>query len=228
MLNIVSGSRTGKRHAENQDAFGVRRFEQTGSTLLVVADGIGSHAFGGSVARWLVSQLIDSEETFDAMRDAASFEDYLMRVHQRFKSEFDDFEEMLASGASISAAIVSGNMADCFWAGDSPIYHSWKLPRPGTRKIAEADVGSTGGLTNCFRGTSDLRLSRTQLELADGDILTLASDGLAADEWELTDVFNRLGVTQGMIDELLETSMAQPSSDDVTMIAYQHRTAGDF
>jgi serine/threonine protein phosphatase PrpC len=152
-----------------------------------------------------------------------SLNDYLESLHRKFQIEFEDINEMIDSGTSLSLADVGPNSVDIYWAGDSPIFHTQRNPSASTKLIAEPHSGAGGALTKCFIGSRSFEPSHTQLSVHPGDVLTLASDGLVIDESALTyEVSN--GVSQTSIDILLEDSVASPGSDDASVICYVHRS----
>ena len=213
-LTVYSGSRKGGKHTENQDAIGVRNLADD-RLILVIADGIGSHAYGGSVARWIVEKHLMADDIPN------SLDDYLESLHRQFQIEFEDIDEMIESGATLSLAEISSDSADIYWAGDSPVFHTRCNPSLSTKLIAEPHSGAGGALTKCFVGSRSFDPSRKQIALHPGDVLTLASDGFVVDESSLSyEVSN--GISQDSIDLLLEDSVTSPGSDDASVICYVH------
>ena len=213
---VYCGSQKGEKHAENQDSIGVR--ELPGSRrILVVADGISSHAYGGSVARWIVEKhlIVDSIPE--------SLDHYLATLHRSFQSDFEDIDDMLASGASLSIADIFRDSAEIYWAGDSPVYHTRLERSPSTSLIAEPHSGAGGALTKCFIGSRPFAPSYKRLELLPGDVLTLASDGFVIDESSLSYEVSTGGLCQASIDAMLESSVAAAGSDDASVVCYVHR-----
>lgn len=217
-MPVYYGSRKGGKHVENQDAVGVREISDN-RLILVVADGIGSHAYGGSVARWI------AEKHFMVDAIPKSLNEYLAALHRKFQTDFEDLNEMLESGASLSLAEVGINFADIYWAGDSPVFHTRLNPSPATTLVAEPHSGAGGALTECFTGSRSFSPSHRRIELHPGDILTLASDGFIIDESSLSYESSNGGLTQAGIDTMLEASVASPNSDDASVICYVHGEA---
>lgn len=212
---VYSGSRTGRKHAENQDSIGVRELSAS-RCLLVVSDGISSHAYGGSVARWIVEKHL----MVDAIPD--SLGDYLAELHAKFYRDFDDVNDMLESGASVSLVDINKNVAEIYWAGDSPVFHTRQTPSPLTTLIAKPHSGASGALTSCFVGTRPFAPSHSRVELQGGDVLTLASDGFVVDAASLSYEASHGGFSQAKIDTLLDWSVSEPGSDDASVICYVH------
>jgi protein phosphatase len=213
-MPIYAGSRQGRKHQENEDHYGVRELSER-AILLVVADGIGSHAFGGSVARWIVRHLMG-----DAIDEPIGV--YLQHLHEAFRSEFVDLPEFLKCGASLSLASLAGDQADIYWAGDSPVFHTRICEEPSSRMIAAPHVNASGALTSCFKGTERFAPGHIHVELAKGDSLTIASDGVAIDEASLAYELTQCAVAQAFIDQILDSSVASTDSDDATIVCYVH------
>jgi serine/threonine protein phosphatase PrpC len=214
-LPVYSGSRKGGKHAENQDAIGVRQLSCE-RRLLVIADGIGSHAYGGSVARWIVEKRLMVDTIPESLND------YLKSLHRKFQRDFEDIDEMIESGASLSLAVVGSDSADIYWAGDSPVFHTRHNPSPSTTLIAEPHSGAGGALTKCFVGSHDFSPSHRRIDIRSGDVITLASDGFIIDESFISYEVSNNGFSQAKIDAMLEDSVASPGSDDASVICYIH------
>ncbi|MFO7901230.1 MAG: protein phosphatase 2C domain-containing protein [Planctomycetota bacterium] len=117
----------GRIHEENQDRVVARcPSENFPFSLIAVADGISSCAFGGSVARWVVEQHLSTDEiSLPPDVDIETvFRNYLTTLNEQFRAEFADLPEMLESGACLSMAVNRANETHCFWVGDGPIYET--------------------------------------------------------------------------------------------------------
>lgn len=219
-MQILTGSAQGRKNAENEDHYFVREFSNS-CLLFGVADGIGSHPFGGSVAKWLTKTYLKTspvELNVNLRRSASTL---LANGHAAFVREFDGFDDFLTSGCTISLIAIDGNRAVCLWAGDSPVYYTSPTKCQSFR-VSTPHNNNRGELTECFNGDRILNFEIVELDLEKGDVVTVASDGVIIDKSTLLDVVssNRLG--SDFLSQTLETSTRASGSDDSTMICYQH------
>ncbi len=213
----LGGTRCGQKHSENEDHHGAWQIGDR-RILLAVADGIGSHPYGGSVARWLIANT-------PIYACDGSLLEILQRLHHQIRAEFEDVEDFLVSGASITFALVCGNTAHLLWAGDSPAYHATTGPDGQCRRLTVPHSSSADVLENWFSGDRVLSPQETTLELAKNDVLVICSDGAVLDETMLRQVVQKNLLSQAHLDELLDNSVAAFDSDDATIICYQHTDA---
>ena len=82
---------------------------------------------------------------------------------------------MQNSAASLSVAVVHGDGADCYWAGDSPIYISRQAAQGFESELTfQLDKAAGNVLTDHFGGAAPFKLKHQHLTLAVGDILPTA------------------------------------------------------
>ena len=121
---LIGNTHVGNIHTENQDRLIMRALSSQLVNqrvyIIGVADGISQCSFGASVARWIIEKHLAVDAIFKVAGKpiGSQFENYLRELYGIFQNEFSDFEDMLSSGATLSAASASGRHADCFWAGD--------------------------------------------------------------------------------------------------------------
>ena len=215
-MKLITASRMGEKHTENQDRVLARRLNET-SGLIAVADGMGGTPYGGSVARWLIENHLEVDELpLEPGRTASVFRAYLETLSSQFRAEFFDLPEMLSSGATLSVVAFVERQAECFWVGDSPIFATTGKTLQ-TRLISTLDRGSRAHvLTDWFGGRSPFDLKHASVSNA--AILTICSDGVVSDPGELNRMWSR-GFTQASADELVDRCVAVPGSDDASIAA---------
>ena len=225
-FTLIGKTHVGNMHAENQDRITKRKLDSQLANrevyIIGVADGISQCSFGGSVARWIIEKHLAVDPVFEVTGKplATQFENYLRELYGIFQDEFSDFEDMLSSGATLSAAIAAGPHADCFWAGDSPIYYS-ELINDGylTKRISKPDIDTSGLLTDCFGAHAEFRLKHNSVEMRTGSVLTITSDGAALDADLLSHLYNTLGFDEAVNEEVMSLSLAGQYADDVSFVA---------
>ena len=212
-MKTIARSKCGVGHAENQDHYCVAPNEN--GIVLGVADGIGSHTFGGSVAKWFC----DNFSSF-ACDTTKPLVELLQDLRIKMVSEFDDFQDLLESGASISCAVVSNNTADCAWAGDSPMFHVSATTK-SAKMLSPLHANANGALTNYFMGNFEFHPSSVQLELETGDLLIICSDGANLTVETATELLASADL-ENSIEQILEVALKSNLGDDATIVAYRH------
>lgn len=223
--SLLSMSVGGRKHKENQDRALARVIPWTPTPiyLLVVADGISSCRYGASVAKFIVERHLGQDAIFrpDGPALAEQLRQYLAALNREFHEEFADMEDMQASGASLSVAVLCGDVADCLWAGDSPIYIVRHSPAGFAAEMIMRPDKRGNTLTDHFGGAAPFELKHRQLTLSTGDILTITSDGVVHDEGLLSDAYTCLGFSQAFLDEVRNRAYRSPVCDDISVAACQ-------
>lgn len=233
--STISLSRTGakRKHipaADNEDRVLVREFtpadtrREQSAVLIAVADGVSRCPDGGGIAQWLIHERMEVDSPFEASEESlvTQYRKYLHRIHQQFINEFRGNPEMLESGCTLCAVLLSGDRGAVFWAGDSPVHHfrvnDRQLLHGRTLTIADKDP-FTGALTDCFSGLTPFAVKQSGLTVKEGDIIAAVSDGVAYDVDSLATMLAQDGFTQEWADQLVEDSYNRPYSDDITIAA---------
>lgn len=213
----------GSLDRDNEDRFFTRTIEWGGDLgdiyLAGVADGIGSHYYGGSVAGWLVDKL-ENEKIFSPQDGSLQdqLKRYLTGLQERLR-ESDKPEDFLNSGCTLSLVAAHGNHADCFWVGDSPVYYSAKKGNSYiTDQITTPDIRGED-LTDCFSAYSPFELKHESLRLNEGDIITIASDGVLEKGVMFNDVYSQNGFSSKEIEKIVNEANVYDHSDDSTIAA---------
>lgn len=208
-----AGRKPPPKRAENQDRVLCRLLPvgESNGLLMAVADGITNCPSGGSVANWVVMRhlAVDSIDFPGNQSPTESLGDYLKNLQLRFIDEFSapEYEGMLASGATLSVALLHDHKADCFWAGDSPIYHSRPLGKAyETQLLTRPDHEQDGSLSNCFGSHSSFSLRHCHVGLNVGDILTVTSDGIQVDVFSVSQIYMTHGFGNDALREMLRLS----------------------
>lgn len=225
--SLLSLSACGRKHRENQDRALARviSWEPTPLYLIAVADGISSCPYGASVARYIVERHLQTDVIFqhNGTPVGDQLRVYLTALHKGFHDEFADMEDMQASGASLSVAVLSGDTADCLWVGDSPIYISRKMSGGYATEMIMRPDKNGNALTDHFGGAAPFALKHEHLQLSPGDILTLTSDGAVHDAELLSSAYAHHGFTTAVLNEVRDRAFRSPICDDTSVAACQRR-----
>lgn len=188
----TSSSRThvGLVRQINEDAC----LELPGRGLWAVADGMGGHALGDVASRMVVDtlgSLPPPESLTQFITDAA---DSLQSVNRQLRVEAATRDVQII-GSTVVVLLAFRQRCSCLWAGDSRIYlfrdgqlkmltrdHSQieELVFSGAISEEEAALHPARNLITRAIGASDiLELDEQSMEVLDGDMFLLCSDGLS-------------------------------------------------
>lgn len=202
-----------------------------------VADGMGGHDVGD-----LASQLV--VETLGRLPDAAGIKHYLAEARTRLQNanrqlrEEADRRQVQRIGTTVVVLLACDRFCGYLWAGDSRIY----LLRQGqlrqlTRDHSQVEALRQSGylteeearhhpahhiITRAVGATDQLDLDEDAIEVADGDVFLLCSDGLSN---EVTDE----EILQTLVsvdclrapDELVGIALARGGRDNITAVVVQ-------
>lgn len=214
---------------------------------MAVADGMGGAAFGelasrlalkiaedlvGRSASW-VMKLQDLDAQQIRQRAAA----YAKLIHQALIECAKADARLAGMGTTITSVYTMGRYALVMHVGDSRAYifrEGWleQITRDHTLAQALIDSGVAPEettrmrhvLINCLGGSLEEPIPEiNQLELADGDILLLCTDGLTnlVSDREIADILARHSDPQEACDSLVTLALERGGTDNVTVVVGQ-------
>lgn len=248
-VRAVLRTDVGLVRSENQDfgAYTTPDEEQQshpGGRLLIVADGMGGHR-GGATASRLAAETVKAQflgsETSDiptALRES------LTRANARIFSEAQSNPELRGMGTTTSVLALRGEQGWLAHVGDSRIYlvrndeirqltedHSLvaTMVREGLLTSAEAETHPRRNVLQRSMGVSEeveVDVSGP-IELQDGDVFILCSDGLhgLVKEAELKEIARK--PIEAAADEFLRKALERGAPDNVTVIVARVEATGD-
>jgi len=186
----ASRSHAGLVREINEDAW----LAQPECGLWAVADGMGGHALGEFASRLAVRSLIGMPAPQSLEQYVDHAQDRLQGANRRLRSEAAA-RDVPIIGTTIVALLAAGRRCACLWAGDSRIY----LFRAGRLRLLTRDHSQIEAARSRRRPDSDdtlhrppanlitralgaedaLEIDRTIVEVVDGDVFLLCSDGLS-------------------------------------------------
>jgi serine/threonine protein phosphatase PrpC len=204
-----------------EDAWSVR---ERGETLVaVLADGVGASREGGAAAHRAVEILSDHvlarPRTWTARRSLAEFTAQINRqLHQESLERHGSAE----LACTLSAVVIEGGRLYGCNVGDSPVFH-WRLGRlqrlSTAHVLAQPDLGHV--LTQGLGLAPEVEPHFFELEIADGDIVLVCSDGLTAGltEQRIGELLARRALARNFVNEAHAAAAEQPDlRDDVSAI----------
>lgn len=186
---LLSAGRTssGKVRARNEDAF----LDCPQQGTWVVADGMGGHSRGDLASQLIVDTIAGRVGPGSLDQRVAQVSHRLLQVNQllmrsRLQSSL--------TGSTVVALLIEGPRAVCMWAGDSRCYlwrdrRLYQLSRDHSLRqqlISEQNMcpqqaarhPQAHALTRAVGGNDQLSLDRIELDVRQGDVFVLCSDGL--------------------------------------------------
>ena len=226
----ASRSHTGLVRQVNEDAC----LEQPARGLWAVADGMGGHALGEFASRVAIRSLMDLPAADSLAQCVADARERLQGANHRLRAEATT-RDVPIIGTTIAALLASGRDCACLWAGDSRIY----LYRAGrlralTRDHSQVEAARSQRAPNCddtlhrppanvitrALGAADtLEIDAATVEVVDGDIFLLCSDGLSN---EVSEVAMEQALLPGNCRQasqaLLELALQRGGHDNITVV----------
>jgi serine/threonine-protein phosphatase Stp1 len=226
----VSAGRTssGKVRPRNEDAF----LDCPEHGVWLVADGMGGHTCGGMASQLIVDSIAD-------MACPGSLDQRVAEVRNRLDQAnrllVQDGLQSGLTGSTVVVLLIDGPRAVCMWAGDSRCYlwrerrlyqlsrdHSLLEQLISARNMCPQQAArhpQAHALTRAVGGDSKLSLDLIELDVLQGDVFVLCSDGLyqALDHRILS---SALSITSARIavDLLCEHALRGAALDNLTAI----------
>ena len=186
----ASRSHVGLVRVLNEDAC----LEQAEGGLWAVADGMGGHAHGDYASRLLVESLSGLDSRDSLAGGVAETRMLLQSVNQKLRAEAG-LRHAQIIGSTVVVLLAVDGMCAWLWAGDSRLYlyragHLSQLTRDHSqveelksRVWLDSDdtliPPSRNMLTRAVGATDTLDVAEGSLEVTDGDMFLLCSDGLS-------------------------------------------------
>lgn len=226
----ASHTHVGKVREVNEDAY----LELTPRGLWVVADGMGGHAVGDVASRMVVDALGDVPDPTGLEPFINEVSDRLMLTNRQLRQEAFK-RQVTVIGSTVVALLTFDRRCACLWAGDSRIYlsrsgqlqqltrdHSQveELIAHGLLDRSKAEIHpASNTITRAIGATDLLELDTNVLEIKDGDVFLLCSDGLT-NEVSDNEIATELvrGNCQQTAENLVDCALNRGARDNVTVV----------
>jgi protein phosphatase len=226
----ASRSHPGRVREVNEDAC----LEQPERGLWAVADGMGGHALGEFASRLAIRSLMDLPAPESLERYVIAAQERLQQANRRLRAEAAR-RDVPVIGTTIAALLASQRHCACLWAGDSRIYlyragrlrqltrdHSQLeavLSRHAARSDVTLDRPPANLITRALGGADTLEVDANTIEVVDGDVFLLCSDGLSNE-------VSALSIEQALLpgncrlasEALLELALERGGRDNITVV----------
>lgn len=234
----ASRSHPGRVREVNEDAC----LDQPEQGLWAVADGMGGHTLGDFASGLAVQGLTDLPAMADLEQRISAAIKRLQEVNHRLRGEALRREVPLI-GTTIAVLLAAGSLCSCLWAGDSRIYlyragrlrqltrdHN-HLEAARSRRISSLDdtleLPRANFITRALGAEDTLHIDRVTVELLDGDIFLLCTDGLSN---EVTELSIEQALTPGICtlacDALIDMALDRDARDNITALVARAEELG--
>jgi protein phosphatase len=227
----TSASRSHPGHVRrvNEDAC----LDQCEYGLWAVADGMGGHSLGELASGLAVHSLMNLPGAEDLEQRVSVALTRLQEVNRQLRAEARRRDVPLI-GTTIAALVAAGSLCSCLWAGDSRIYlyrarrlrqltrdHSQLEAARSRHRTSEdtLDRPPANLITRALGAEDTLEIDRLNVELLDGDIFLLCTDGLSNEvsEASIQQALLR-GVCTLACDTLLDLALDREARDNITAV----------
>jgi protein phosphatase len=226
----ASRSHAGRVRTVNEDAW----LEHPQSGAWAVADGMGGHALGEFASRLVVRMLTDLPHADPLELIVAIARERLLQANARLRAEAER-RGVPVIGTTIAALLAAGRRCTALWAGDSRIYlyragrlrqltrdHSQIEAVRALHPAAAADTldrPPPNVITRALGGADTLELDDVSVDIIDGDVFLLCSDGLSNEVSESAIEQALLpGNCRRACDTLVEQALARGGRDNITAV----------
>ena len=223
-------SHPGRVRQVNEDAC----LDQPERGLWAVADGMGGHSLGEFASGLAVQSLMDLPAAEDLEQRVNAAMDRLQQANRSLRAEALRRNVSLI-GTTIATLLAAGSLCSCLWAGDSRIYlyragrlrqltrdHN-HLEAARSRHVSRLDdtleCPRANLITRALGAEETLHIERVTVELLDGDIFLLCTDGLSNEVSELSvEQVLMSGICARACDALLDMALERKARDNITAV----------
>lgn len=162
--------------------------------LFIVADGMGGHNAGDTASRMCVEEVVSQIEQSTKVTPIGTFEQAVAAANEKvFQASLSD-KALNGMGTTIVATVVFGDTAYIVNVGDSRLYvykdtfrqvtidHSLVEEMVQSGKLNKEDMRTHPNkniITRALGTNSDVKADCFEIEVDEGDVLLLCSDGLS-------------------------------------------------
>ncbi len=227
----TSAARTdiGLVRSRNEDCL----LEHAARGLWAVADGMGGHAYGDVASRMVVAALdtLPGPGPAGLQQWIAVAIDHLRSVNRHLRAEAST-RTVTMMGSTAVVLLASAGEAAYLWVGDSRIYlyRNARLQQL-TRDHSQAEelkahgaalrVGTPvpSGITRALGAADTIDIEHGSVQVRDGDLFLLCSDGLSnpVDEQGIADALAG-GECGAAVDKLIAKALANGGRDNISVV----------
>jgi protein phosphatase len=208
--------------------------DQAARGLWAVADGMGGHTLGDLASRMVIESLNQLPPAASLPKFMADARDRLLTVNRQLRTEAANRNAHII-GSTVVVLLAQDGLCGYLWAGDSRIYlyrdgrlrrltrdHSQveELISSGTLAAEETiHLVARNLITRAVGVTDALELDEETIDVQDGDIFLLCSDGLSneVDEQDMRNALVARDCRQAA-ETLVELALQHGGRDNVSVV----------
>ncbi len=193
-MDTFSKTDTGRVRSSNQDCVYCEENAIGGfPNLFLVADGMGGHKAGDTASRMCIEEVVKQIMNTGCTTPVSVFEQAVRAANLAIYNKSHAFVELEGMGTTLVCATVEGNVAYVGNVGDSRLYHLHgslkqitvdhslveEMVQSGEIQKDEMRTHPNKNIITRALGTdTSVRLDCFEIEVQEGDVLLLCSDGL--------------------------------------------------
>ena len=214
----------GKRRKHNEDSL----LNRPEAGLWVVADGMGGHKAGDIASQLIVSSLKDLAPTKPLENYVKEVENCLQNVNSQLRQLASKEYDNHLVGSTVVGLICEAQRCAFLWAGDSRLYRFrnkqlQQLTQDHCETAEEPSSGwsvkSSNVITRAIGADDQLYLDVEIIEVLEGDVFLLSSDGLDKEMgFKEVEHIMQTSECQDMANTLINEVLARGARDNVTVI----------
>ncbi len=236
MLKTFSITDIGRKRKQNQDyVFTSERTIGNLPNLFIVADGMGGHKAGEYASKYTVETICNCIERSFEKNPALILQKAIEMANVHIRKRASEDISLEGMGTTVVAATCLGRCLQVANVGDSRLYVVNKEIRPITRDHSKVEEMVRMGvldreaarnhpdkniITRAIGAADDVEADFFSVELAEGDIVLMCSDGLTnmLEDEEIREILNGQGELGEKAHKLIETANTHGGKDNIAVI----------
>lgn len=236
MLKTFSITDIGRKRKLNQDyVFTSERAIGNLPNLFIVADGMGGHKGGEYASKYTVETICNCIERSFEKNPALILQKAIEMANVHIRKRASEDISLEGMGTTVVAATCLGRCLQVANVGDSRLYVVNKEIRQITRDHSKVEEMVRMGvldreaarnhpdkniITRAIGATDDVEADFFSVELAEGDIVLMCSDGLTnmLEDEEIREILNGQGELEEKAHKLIETANTHGGKDNIAVI----------
>ncbi len=242
MIKAVSKTDIGKLRQLNQD-FVFTSIYPLGvlDNLFLVADGMGGHKAGDYASKCAVETIIEMCSKSRGKKVVTAISDAINEANTRIRRKAMEDVNMVGMGTTAVLATVSGNILTVANVGDSRLYvisadktitqitrdHSLveeMVRMGGIDRVSARNHPDKNIITRAIGATGNVNIDFFEVELKDGDIILMCSDGLSnmIEDNNILEIINSEKELESMTSKLVSTANENGGSDNISVVLIRY------
>lgn len=242
VIKAVSKTDIGKLRQLNQD-FVFTSVYPLGAldNLFLVADGMGGHRAGDYASKCTIDTVIEMCSKSKGKKLVSAITDAITEANSRVRRKAMEDSNMIGMGTTLVLATIEDNILTVANVGDSRLYVMSK--EDGIRQITRdhslvEEMIRMGGIdrnsarnhpdkniiTRAIGASSNVNVDFFEVELRDGDVIFMCSDGLSnmIEDQEIFEITQNSESLEAAAEKLVETANENGGKDNISVVLVKY------